>query len=169
MNLETQRLINRFEEGGALLKYAVCGLSDEHAQARPGPGAWSIAEVTAHMADSDLVATDRMKRVIAEDNPILLAYDENAWIEKLRSNEMPIDESANLFDVNRRWIARILRRCSEQDFARFGQHSERGRMTLAELLSTYVGHLDNHLKFVYAKRGNLGVSVVPRYSYNSED
>ena len=118
MNLETQRLINRFEEGGALLKYAVCGLSDEHAQARPGPGAWSIAEVTAHMADSDLVATDRMKRVIAEDNPILLAYDENAWIEKLRSNEMPIDESANLFDVNRRWIARILRRCSEQDFAR---------------------------------------------------
>lgn len=168
MNLELQRLISRFEEGGGLLKYAVGGITAEQARERPGPGTWSIAELTAHMVDSDLVATDRMKRVIAEENPPLLAYDENAWIEKLRSDEMAIDESATLFDANRRWITKILRRCSEQDFARFGQHSERGKMTLAELLSTYVNHLDHHLKFLYAKRGNLGISIVPRYTYNTE-
>ena len=28
----------------------------------------------------------------------------------------------------------------------------------------YVGHLDYHLKFLYAKRANLGVSLYPRYS-----
>jgi uncharacterized damage-inducible protein DinB len=164
MNLHLQTLIGRFEAGGGLLKYSVGGLTAEQVKSRPGPGAWSIAELTAHMADSDLVATDRMKRVIAEENPTLLAYDENAWIEKLRSNDMPVDESAILFDTNRRWVTRILRNCSEQDFARFGNHSEKGRMTLAELLTTYVNHLDHHLKFVYAKRANLGVTIQPRYS-----
>jgi len=165
MSFQTKALIDRFEAGGELLKYAIGGLTDEQVKARPGPGDWSIAELTAHMVDSDLVATDRMKRVIAEENPLLLAYDENAWIEKLRSNEMPVNESADLFDANRRWVARILRNCRDEDFARFGNHSEKGRMTLAELLSTYVNHLDHHLKFAFAKRGNLGVSIHPRYSY----
>ena len=36
-----------------------------------------------HLLDSDLVASDRMKRVIAEPNPTLLAYDENLWVKNL--------------------------------------------------------------------------------------
>ena len=166
MSKHVKTLIDRFEAGGELLKFAVGGLTLEQAQARPGPGEWSIAEVAAHMVDSDLVACDRMKRVIAEENPTLLAYDENAWIKNLRSNDLPVEESAELFAINRRWIARILRGCSEQDFARFGQHSEKGKMTLADLLATYVGHLDKHLKFIFAKRANLGLSLIPRYSYD---
>lgn len=166
MNLQIQTLIGRFEAGGGLLKYAVGGLTVEQARAHPGPGSWSIAEVAAHLLDSDLVAGDRMKRLIAEENPTLLAFDENAWVVKLRSDEMPVDESAILFDANRRWITRILRNCSEQDFARPGNHSERGRVTLTEILTMFVNHLDHHLKFVYAKRANLGISIQPRYTYD---
>ena len=106
-----------------------------------------------------------MKRVIAEPNPTLLAFDENLWIQRLRSGEMPVEEGVNLFTANRQWMSRVLRGCSEADFARAGQHSERGRMTVAELLAGFVGHLDHHLKFVYGKRANLGVALQPRYSY----
>ena len=160
-----ESLINRYAAGGAILAYAVQGLSGEQKQARPGPGAWSIAEVVAHLVDSDAVACDRMKRVIAEPSPTLLAFDENLWIQRLRSGEMPVEEGVNLFTANRQWMARVLRGCSEADFARAGQHSERGRMALAELLAGFVGHLDHHLKFIYGKRANLGVSLQPRYSY----
>jgi uncharacterized damage-inducible protein DinB len=166
MNPHLQTLLGRFEAGGELLKFSIGGLTTEQARARPGPGAWSIAEVVAHLVDSDMVCCDRIKRVIAEENPTLLAFDENAWIVRLRSDELPVEESANLFDANRRWMTRILRNCSEQDFARFGNHSERGKMTLTEILSMFVNHLDHHLKFIFAKRANLGVSIHPRYTYD---
>jgi uncharacterized damage-inducible protein DinB len=158
-------LIDRFAGGGALLVYAVADLTTELERARPGPGAWSIAELVGHLVDSDLVGCDRMKRVIAEDNPTLLAYDETAWVARLRSDEMPIEEGVNLFVANRHWMARVLRGCAPADFARAGHHSERGRETLAELLSDYISHLDYHLRFLYGKRANLGTAIQPRYSY----
>jgi hypothetical protein len=33
---------------------------------------------------------------------------------------------------------------------------------------TYVNHLDHHLKFLYGKRANLGVSIYPRYAGRTE-
>ncbi len=161
--LET--LIDRYARGPSVLAYAVEGLSDEHARTRPGPGAWSIAELAAHLADSDMVASDRMKRVIAEDDPTLLPYDETAWINRLSAQDAPVADSVAIFAANRRWTERILRNCAEADFARAGHHADQGRITLAELLVVYVNHLDHHLRFLYTKRANLGTSLQPRYSY----
>ncbi len=156
-------LIERYAMGGAILGYAVDGLTLEQERARTGPGAWSIAELTAHLLDADLVLADRMKRVMAEDEPVLQAFDENAWIEKLGSQEMRVEEAVNLFAANRRWMTQILRRCKDADFARGGVHSEAGRLTLAELLARATNHLDHHLRFLYTKRANLGVALPPRY------
>jgi uncharacterized damage-inducible protein DinB len=161
-------LIDRYEAGGDLLILASSNLSPEQEQARPGPGAWSIAELVVHMLDSDLVGIERMKRVIAQENPTLLAYDQDAWIARLKSQDLPVAEAASLFAANRKWMARILRNTAESDFARPGVHSEDGPVTLAKLLAKYVGHLDYHLKFLYAKRANLGSSLYPRYSYATD-
>jgi uncharacterized damage-inducible protein DinB len=157
-------LIDRYADGGPLLAYAVSGLAVEQTLARPGPGAWSISELVAHLLDSDLVIADRMKRVIAEDQPALLAFDENAWIARLDSHAMPVHEAVSLFTANRHWMTRVLRSRSDEDFARTGVHSEAGRKSLADLLAGAVAHVDHHLRFLYAKRANLGVAVPPRYS-----
>lgn len=158
-------LIDRYARGPEVLAYAVEGLPEEAAYARPGPGAWSIAELSAHLADSDMVGSDRMKRVIAEQDPELLAYDESAWINRLAAGDAPVADSVAVFAANRRWTERILRSCAEADFARSGRHSERGRVTLAELLVIYVNHLDHHLRYLYMKRAKLGTSLQPRYTY----
>lgn len=160
----SQEVINRYEYGSELLRYASQGLTPEQEQARTGPGAWSIAELVAHMVDSDSVGIERMKRVIAEDNPTLMAYDQDKWIARLDSQSMPVAEGVALFAANRNWMTRILRKCTEEDFARTGVHTEDGVKTLAKLVVGYVGHLDYHLKFLYAKRAILGVSLYPRYS-----
>jgi hypothetical protein len=160
----TPDVIDRYEAGSELLRYAAQGLTPEQEQARPGPGAWSIAELVAHMVDSDSVVIDRMKRVIAEDNPTLQAYDQDKWIARLDSQSMPVAEGVALFTANRAWMTRILRKCVESDFARSGMHTEDGPKTLATFLVGYISHLDYHLKFLYAKRANLGVALYPRYS-----
>ena len=160
----TTEIIDRYEYGGRLLTLAIEGLTPEQGRERVGPGTWSISEVVAHMLDSDLVGIERMKRVIAEETPTLQAYDENAWIDRLDSRSMPMAEAAALFAANRKWMARVLRNCTEADFARVGQHTEDGLKSLAKLLATYVSHLDHHLHFLYGKRGALGAGIIPRYS-----
>jgi uncharacterized damage-inducible protein DinB len=67
-------LIDAFERGGERLSAATAGLSGEQRQARPVPGTWSIHEIVVHMADSDAIGIDRMKRIIAEDLPLLIGY-----------------------------------------------------------------------------------------------
>src|SRR4051794_25078065 len=126
-----ESLIDRYAAGGSLLVYAAGSLTPDQERARAGPGGWSIAELVAHLVDSDLVAANRMKWVIAEPEPAMLNMDETAWVKRLRSQEMPVEEAVNLFVANRHWMARVLRGCAAEDFARAGYHSERGRMTLA--------------------------------------
>jgi hypothetical protein len=162
-------VLDRFDAGGPLLSYAISGLDEDQQRARPGPGHWSIAELVAHLVDSDLVLADRMKRVLAEDNPTLLAFDESAWVARLESAVMPVAEGVNLFAANRHWMGRILRRRDASDFARAGMHTEAGRKSLAELVVGACNHLDHHLTFLYAKRANLGTAVYPRYTRSPEE
>ena len=157
-------VIDRYAAGGPLLVYATSGLAPEHETTRVGPGTWSIAELVAHLLDSDLVHGDRMKRVIAEDEPVLQAFDENRWIDRLDSRAMPVEEAVNLFHAHRRWMTRILRDRPDADFTRVGLHTESGRKALADLVATAVGHVDHHLRFLFAKRAALGVALIPHYS-----
>ncbi len=125
--------------------------------------------MVVHLLDTDLVMADRFKRLIAEDEPVLQAFDANAWVARLGSHDIPMDEAVNLIAANRRWMTRILRKCPDADFARSGQHSQTGRKTLADVLAMTVNHLDHHLRFLYAKRGKLGVFIPPRYSVDGSN
>jgi uncharacterized damage-inducible protein DinB len=160
-------VIDRFADGGPLLVQATSNLTPEQWRDHPIPGTWSVAELVAHLLDCDLVFSDRMKRIIAEDSPTLVAFDEQAWIIRLDSNAMPVDEAAALFAANRQWMTRILRAQDEAAFARSGTHTEKGRQTLADVLVYATNHLDHHLKFLYAKRAKLGVAIYPRYTANT--
>ncbi len=157
-------LIERYEVGGHVLRLAVRDLTPEQLQARPGPEPWSIAEVVGHLADSDQILSNRMKWVIAEENPALPYADETAWVERLRSHDVDVNLCVDLFDLNRKAMTRVLRSLDASDFARVGQHATRGRVTLAELVVTTASHLDHHLRHLYSKRSRLGVAVQPRYT-----
>ncbi len=165
---QVTEIVERYAAGATLLSYATQGLTREQAIARPGPGDWSINELVIHLLDCDIVYADRMKWVLSEDGPSLLAFDENAWNEKLRPQEMPLTEAVNLFVAHRHWMTRLLRLRPEDDFARWGMHSERGKLSLAEIVVTMANHVDHHLKFLYAKRSNLGVTLYPRYTHIKE-
>ncbi|MCA8995175.1 MAG: DinB family protein, partial [Planctomycetaceae bacterium] len=66
---ETTELIDAYAAGAQLLRDVLKATSQVDIDARPVEGQWSIREVVCHLADSEIVYADRMKRVIAEDNP----------------------------------------------------------------------------------------------------
>lgn len=151
-----KRLIDEFVECGPRLRRATAGLSPEDLTARPGPGTWSILELVHHLADSDLIAIDRMKRILTEDNPALLYADENGYVDRLFSHEQTLEDSLILVEVSRRQFARVLRKLPDEAFERVGTHNRRGPLTVASMVKGYIDHTNHHLKFLYDKRARLG-------------
>ena len=96
-----RHLIEGFEACGPRLRQAVAGMSPEELTARPGPGDWSILELVIHLADSDSIAIDRMKRMLIEDNPQLLYADETAYVRLLASHEQSLEDALTLFELGR--------------------------------------------------------------------
>jgi len=152
MNNQT---ITRYEQGGAQLRQAVAGLSAAEMQAFPIPNTWSIQQIVMHLMDSDLIAADRMKRVIAEEMPPLIGYNESKFAAALFYHQQSVDDAITLFEVNRRQFARVLRQLPPAAFERLGMHNERGVMTLGKMLEGICGHLEHHLAFIQKKRGLL--------------
>ena len=151
-----RQLIEDYVACSDRLRNAVAGLSREDLTARPGPGNWSILEVVLHLTDSDAIAIDRMKRILTEDNPPLLYADETAYVDRLFSHDQSLENALTLFDVGRRQFARVLRKLPDEAFEREGTHNRRGRVTVGQMVQGYIGHVDDHLKFVHEKRANLG-------------
>jgi uncharacterized damage-inducible protein DinB len=152
-------LIEQYATGGEKLRRALAGLSREDLLAKPGPGKWSIQELVIHLADSDAIAIDRMKRILTENNPPLLYADEQAYTEKLFCDEQSIDDAVLLFDVGRRQWARVLRKLPDEAFDRVGTHNRRGQLSLEHFVTDYIEHVDHHLKFLYGKRERLGKPI----------
>ena len=151
-----RQLIEQYVACTQKLRKAVAGLSPEELTARPGPGSWSILENIVHLADSDAIAIDRMKRMLTEINPPLLYADETAYVDRLFTHDQSLEDALTLIDVGRRQFARVLRKLPEAAFERAGTHNKRGRVTVGGMVKYYVEHVDHHLKFINEKRAKLG-------------
>ena len=150
-------VIASYAAGPGKLRAACAGLTAVQLNTRIGPGTWSIMENAVHLLDSDLACTHRMRRMVAEDKPLLVSYDENLFIERLPSDRNDLAEVLDLFEANRKFTTRWLRTLRADDFARTGVHTQRGIVQLVQLVEIYANHVDHHLKFVAEKRRNLGV------------
>jgi hypothetical protein len=152
--------IEQYAAGGPTLRRAVEGLTRDDLLTKPGPGLWSIQELVIHLADSDAISIDRMKRILIEDNPPLLYADETAYVSRLHTDDQSLDDAVLLFEVGRRQWARVLRKLPDEAFDRAGTHNRKGRVTLGGMVASYVEHLDYHLKFLHEKRARLGKPCV---------
>lgn len=150
--MQIRELIDRYAAGAGTLGEAIAGLSRNELNAFPVPNTWSIQQIVLHLMDSDLIASDRMKRIIAEENPTLIGFDETAFSRRLFYDQLDAAMACDVFRENRLLTAVILRNLPAEAFSRRGTHNERGVVTLADLLETYAGHLEHHLKFVKEKR-----------------
>lgn len=160
MSTQPQQLIDAYEKGADDVSQAIRSLTREDLLCPPAAdanvGRWSIQEVVLHLADCDAVFADRMKRVIAEDNPQLVGFDETKWAAALKYDQQSAEVAAQMFELNRKQMAAILRSLAPAAFDRAGTHTERGRQTLTDILTYAVNHLAHHIKFIHAKRANMG-------------
>jgi hypothetical protein len=105
-------LIERYAAGAGTPARGIQGLSREELNSFPIPGTWSIQQIIVHLMDSDLIGSDRMKRIAAEDNPLIISYNETRFAERLMYDRTDPALACELFALNRRVTADLLRRPS---------------------------------------------------------
>jgi uncharacterized damage-inducible protein DinB len=152
-------LIDNYLSGPQTLRRAVAGMSREQLRARPVQGKWSTLEVVCHLADFDPILADRMKRVIAEDQPPLIGADEKRFAAALAYHDRDLDEELTIIERTRSQMARILRTLGPEVLNRLGVHDERGPLTLERLITTAINHIPHHVKFIDDKRRALGLAA----------
>ena len=149
-------IIERYEKGGDDLRMAIKGVKRDDLLAHPVAGTWSIQEIVMHLVDTDLILADRMKRIIAEENPTLIGFNETLFAKGLHYDEQSVDDAVTIFELNRQNFARVLKKLPAEAFDRTGTHNERGPLKLSAVLEMAVSHLKHHLGFIVQKREKLG-------------
>jgi hypothetical protein len=137
-------LLERFRRGAELLAVIMTGVFGEEEDFTPAPGKWSVRQIMAHLADAELVGGHRFRQVIAEDHPTLTGYDQEAWARRLGYENRKPKNSLETFRRLRAENYELLKSLPETDFERTGNHTERGSVTLGDLLETYVRHAESH-------------------------
>jgi uncharacterized damage-inducible protein DinB len=151
-------LIEDYLAGPGLLRLAVSGMTREQLLARPVPGKWSTHEVVCHLADYEPIYADRMKRVVALKEPVLLQGDPRLFAAHLSYDHRDLEEELALIELTRKQMARILRSQKPEDFQRPGAHSRDGTLTLEDLLRRITGHIPHHVRFIEEKRRAMSIS-----------
>ena len=151
-------LIAQYLDGAKSLRQLAQGMTREQQRARPIAGRWSTLEVVCHVADMDAVFAERMKRVLAENEPTFFDADPDQFAAALAYHDRDLDEELNLIDAMRRQMGHILATHPVGALTRWGTHSTAGRRTLEQLLTSVTRHLVHHVEFIQEKRQALGLT-----------
>jgi hypothetical protein len=109
------------------------------------PGRWSVGEVLAHLADSELVWAFRLRMVLGQERPALAGYDQDAWAGRFAYSRIDPPASLDRFELVRGWNLALLDATSDEDLDRVGVHAERGEESVRHMIRLYAGHDLVHL------------------------
>jgi hypothetical protein len=139
-------LLERYRRGAELVAVVLTGVFGEEEDFIPAPGKWSIRQIVAHLADADLVGAHRFRQVIAEENPTLVAFDQDLWAKNLDYARRKPKQSLETFRRIRAENYELLKDLPASAYERTGNHTQNGRITLGEMLEGYAGHAEAHAR-----------------------
>ncbi len=112
---------------------------------KPAARAWSVLECIGHVSDAEIVMSARYRWVLAHDEPELIGYDQDLWVDGLRHNTDDPADLLAVFEALRVANLALWRRSSPEQRARVGIHRERGRESFDLMFRLLGGHDRVHL------------------------
>jgi hypothetical protein len=143
--IQRHQYIEQLRTFPARLEATVSMLSAENLTTAYLPGEWTVAQNVHHLVDSHMNAVIRMKLTLTEERPTLRTYDQDVWAELPDSIGADLSLALHiLHGLHLRW-ALLLDDLPEAAWQRVCLHPEQGEQTLADLLTYYAQHGDNHI------------------------
>ena len=149
---ERTDLIDRFRTGAADVEAAVARITDDELDRVPAEeDSWTARQVAHHLADCEAMAYIRLRRLIAEDDPQIVGYDEPEWARRLHYDR-PIASSLAVLMAVRAASLQLLESLDDAEWERTGTHTESGPYGIADWLRIYAGHSHEHADQIRAAR-----------------
>src|SRR5262245_3827010 len=126
----------------------------------PGAGRWSILEITAHLADAELLASARIRRIITQDLPEMRGYKQELWARCLAYGQQKIGTVSARFVLLRRENIGLLEMIGAEIWRLKGRHDEYGELSLRELIEDYIAHTAKHLDQMRSAAAEFEASII---------
>ena len=156
---ERNELVAKYSAGYDEVISALKDFPDELMTAHPLPGKWSAREIVHHLGDSECTSSIRLRRLLAEDRPVIQGYDQDEYATRLKYNERDMVPALEAFRAARATSAQLLNLMTEDDWKREGEHTESGRYTAEQWLEIYAAHAHNHASQIRRLREALNAST----------
>ena len=127
------------------IEQLVSSLSESDLNRRETPNDWSVRQIIHHIADVEVGDAMRLRQMLAHDAPLIVAYDEGLFAERLHYDR-PIAASLATFSALRASNAAILERIPGADWSRQGRHEEHALYTVEILVHRSIEHDRLHLQ-----------------------
>ena len=154
-HVEGQDAIKVQRATAAKLKKLTQGLTPKQLKWQPEAGKWSIAEIIAHLADVEIVASWRMRSILGANGTPVQAFDQDAWASVFQYRDRDVKHSLEVFRVLRENNLAMLKALPPERWDSYGMHAERGKETVAHLARMFAGHDTNHILQVERIAGQL--------------
>ena len=148
---ERARLIKQYRDGYRAVVEALDGVTEEELD-RCVDGEWTPRQIAHHLADSEMMSAIRIRRLLAEPQPVLYGYDEKGFAERLTADR-PVAPSLEAMRFARETSAQLMERMSEDDWRIVGTHTESGRYAMEDWLRIYAAHPHEHAAQIKRARG----------------
>ena len=132
------------------LERLIKGATPAKLRKRPAPEKWSAAEILAHLADAEIVASWRLRSILGAPGTPIQAYDQEAWLAAGQYGKRDARKSLEQFRVLRDANLALYKSLTPQQWKHHGIHAERGEESIERLASMMAGHDLNHLEQVAA-------------------
>ena len=114
---------------------------------RPNPEGWSVKDVVAHLHDAEGIAfTERIQRMIDEDNPAILSIDPPRRLAQggYAARTLPdlLDDLARRRSMHVSWLESL----TAEHLARTGVHDTAGTITPRDVIHQWAFHDLAHLR-----------------------
>ena len=143
---ERHQRIDQYERGPSRLRDALNLVPDEAVRWRPAEGKWSAHEVVCHCADSETNGVVRLRFLLAEKDPVIMGYDQEAWARIFDYHSRPLAPALAVVEAVRANATALLRTLGEEAWSRAGRHTDSGPYSMDTWLRIYSDHLEGHAR-----------------------
>jgi hypothetical protein len=140
---ERAALVERYAAGYAAFAAAVADAAAAGRLDDARAGGWSARTVVHHLADAEMTSAIRLRRLLAEDAPVIAAYDEESFARALRYDR-PVEAALRAIEAARATSAELLGLLTEAGWERSGTHTEDGAYGVERWLRSYAAHPYDH-------------------------
>lgn len=144
MSETTLQNVSNYRETSGLIKESLVGLTNAQLEWKPAADKWSVKEVVAHLVDSSLVHSIRIRKIVAEASPEFTLYHQDAWVSSSHANQSALQDILHAFDAALAYNALFYERLTPEQWEKKGLNNGK-EISVSDLFQGFIRHVNIHI------------------------